>query len=110
MKHISESIIGRKGVLVWPNPYGLTKKDAIGKIKGYPLEIITSALYETYLARINFDLNDLQSVGLDCAFTWSESKDDMSFWKSIFDKNFDIFYKKYTPAKLKKRIENETHS
>jgi hypothetical protein len=106
MKHISESIIGRT-VSVWPNPYGLTKKDAKWKIKGWPLEIITLALYETYLARKDFDLNDLQRFGLDCAFSWGASEDGMSFWNSIFDKNFDIFYKTYTPAKLKERIKNQ---
>lgn len=107
MKHISESIIGRKGAPVWPNPYDLTEKDAIGKIKGYPLEIITLALFETYLTRSNFDLGDLQRQGLDQAFIWIETKDGRLFWKSISDKNFDIFYKTYTPAKLKERIENQ---
>lgn len=107
MKHINESIIGRKGAPVWPNPYDLTEKDAIGKIKGYPLEIITLALFETYLTRSNFDLGDLQRQGLDYAFIWDSSKDGMYFWRSIYDENFDIFYKTYTPAKLKERIENQ---
>jgi len=107
MKHINESIIGRKGALVWPNPYGLTKKDAKGKIEGYPLEIITLALYETYLTRKDFDLESLQKFGLDCAFPWSDSKDGMYFWKSIFDKNFDIFYDTYTPEKLRERLEEK---
>ena len=108
MKHISESIIGRKGALVWPNPYGLTKKDAKGKIEGWPLEIITLALYETYLTKSDFDLGDLQRRGLDYAFIWKYSMDGLDFWKSISDdKNFDIFYKTYTPAKLRERIENQ---
>lgn len=105
MKHISESIIGRRGVSVWPNPYGLTEKDAIGRIKGYPLEIITLALYETYLTRDDFGLKDLQILGLDHAFSWNDSEDGMDFWGSIFNKNFGIFYKTYTPKKLKERIE-----
>ena len=107
MKHISESIIGRRGASIWPNPYDLTEKDAIGKIKGWPLEIITLALFETYLARSNFYLEDLQRQGVDYAFIWDNSKDGQEFWKSILDKNFDIFYKTYTPAKLKERIENQ---
>lgn len=107
MKHISESIIGRKGTPVWPNSYGLTEKDAIGKIKGWPLEIITLALYEACLSRSNFDLGDLQRHGLNYAFVWDLSKDGLYFWKSIADEKFDIFYKTYTPAKLKERIENQ---
>ena len=106
MKHISESIIGRRAP-VWPNPYGLTKKDAIGKIKGWPLEIITLALFEIYLARDDFSLKNLQKIDLDCAFVWDKSKDGMYFWRSIADEKFDIFYKTYTPAKLKERIENQ---
>lgn len=105
MRHIHESIIGRKGTSAWPNPYGLTKEDAKGQIKGWPLEIITLALHETYLVRSNFDLGDMQKIGVDCAFDWSDSKDGMDFWDAISDKNFDIFYKTYTPAKLKEIIE-----
>ena len=109
MKHINESIIGRRGTLVWPNPYGLTEKDAKGRIKGWPSEIITLALYETYLVRSDFDLEDLQRQGLICAFNWSSSKDGMVFWRSISNENFDIFYKTYTPETLKERIKNETY-
>ena len=105
MKHINESIIGRRGMPMWPNPYGLTKEDAIGKIEGYPLEIITLALYEIYSSRLKFDLGDLQRQGLNNAFVWDGSKDGWRFWKSIFDKNFDIFYKTYSPTKLKEIIE-----
>ena len=104
MKHISESIIGRKGVNVWPNPYGLTKKDAIGKIEGYPLEIITLALYETYLVRDDFGLKDLQKIGLHGAFVWDDTKDGYKFWNSIAHGEFDVFYDTYTLEKLKERI------
>ena len=107
MKHISESIIGRKGAPVWPNPYGLTEKDAKGKIEGWPLEIITLALHEIYLLRDNFDLTSLQRYGLNYAFVWEKSEDGHDFWESIRDEKFDIFYDKYTPAKLRERLEEK---
>ena len=107
MKHISESIIGRKGVNVWPNPYGLTKKDAIGKIEGYPLEIITLALYESYFVRKNFGLAGLQSEGLSCAFDWNKSIDGHKFWNTIAHGKFDVFYDTYTPKKLRERLEEK---
>jgi len=105
MKHIQESIIGRKGTTTWPNPYDLTQKDAKGQIKGWPLEIITLALYETYLVRDNFGLEDLQKEGLSCAFDWNKSMDGHKFWDSIAHGKFNVFYKTYTPAKLREIIE-----
>jgi len=106
MKHIKESIIGRKGTTTWPNPYGLTQKDVKGQMKGWPLEIITLIIHEAMLARRgDFDINWLWDDGLMCAFTWENSKDGYAFWEKIDRGNFDVFYKTYTPAKLKKRLE-----
>ena len=110
MKHINESIIGRKGTSTWPNPYGLTQKDAKGKIEGWSLEIITLIMYEAMLARRgDFDISWLWDDGLMGAFMWENTEDGYEFWKNIENGNFDVFYKTYTPAKLKKRLENETH-
>ena len=109
MKSLKESFIKAKDLnkLGWPNPYGLTEKDAKGEIDRWPLEIITLILHETYLARQNFSLEDLQRQGLDCAFLWSESKDGIDFWESIRDERFDVFYDKYTPTKLKERLKEK---
>lgn len=107
MKHISESIIGRKGVNVWPNPYGLTQKDAKRQIEGYPLEIITLALYETYLVRDDFGLENLQKIGLHGAFIWDDTKDGYKFWNSIAHGEFDVFYDIYTPEKLRERLKEK---
>ena len=110
MKPLKESFIKAKDLdklNKWPNPYDLTKEDAKGEIDRWPLEIITLALYETYLARDNFDLKDLQIQGLDGAFIWDESNDGHDFWKSIKDEKFDVFYDKYTPTKLKERLKKK---
>lgn len=105
MKHISESIIGRKGTAAWPNPYGLTKEDAKGQVKGWPLEIITLIIHEARLARRgDFDINMLWDGGLMSAFTWEFTDDGYEFWKKINKEKFDVFYKTYTPVKLMKRL------
>jgi hypothetical protein len=107
MKHINESIIGRKGTSsIWPNPYHLTIEDAIGKMTGMPVEIITLALYTARKElRENYSIEELQTRGLDGSFTWSDTLEGYYFWRNMYDKNFDIFYKKYTPESLRKRLE-----
>ena len=110
MKHIHESIIGRRGISmqqIWPNPYGLTEKDAIEKIKGWPLEIITLALYETIKSKESQTIKNLQENGIFGTFAWISSCDGWKFWNEIYNHRFDIFYKTYTPEKLKERIENQ---
>ena len=111
MKPLKESFIKAKDLnkLGWPNPYKLTKEDAIGEIDGWPLEIITLILHEIDIRRNirDFDLTDLQRMGLDCAFVWDKSKDGQDFWKSIRDERFDVFYDKYTPTKLKERLKEK---
>ena len=76
---ISESIIGRKGIEIWPNPYHLTKKDATGKIKNWPLELITLALKEMELQHSERDLAYLQKNGPFMCFAWKPTKDGHFF-------------------------------
>lgn len=76
---IGESIIGRKGIEIWPNPYHLTKKDAIGNIKNWPLEIITLALKEMELQHSERDLTYLQKNGPFFCFAWKPTKDGHFF-------------------------------
>ena len=110
MKSLKESFIKAKDLnkLGWPNPYGLTEKDAKGQIKGWPLEIITLALNISKNVRgDNYNINDLCGTGINCAFGWDNTKEGYEFWKSINNKKFDVFYDLYTPQKLKERLEEE---
>ena len=106
---ISKNTIYRAHVNIdWPNPYHLTEKDAKDKLEDWPLEVITLALYETVLYRRNKysdSLNLLQKRGVVYAFQWDESEDGSNFWKDIHTRNFDVFYAKYTPEKLKEKLE-----
>lgn len=103
---ISKSTIHRAHVDTgWPNPYGLTEKDAKGRLEDWPLEIITLALYESILFRGKYSLKDLQGAGIIGAFQWDLTLDGSNFWRDIRDGKFDVFYNRYTPEKLKERLE-----
>ena len=102
--YINESIIGRKAS-IWPNPYHLTIKDAIGRIKGYPLEIITLAIKEAKLQNRYHSIRDIQCIDLEGLFIWDDTADGNHFWRDMYNKKFDIFYKTYTPESLRKRLE-----
>lgn len=89
----------------WPNPYKLTKEDQKGYLENVPLEIITLMLKEIEVQREDrFNLNDLQKFGLDYAFLWANTKDGNDFWESIKNENYQVFYDKYTPELLRKRL------
>lgn len=113
MKQLKESFIKAKDLdnlnNKWPNPYDLTKEDAKGKIKGFPLEIITLILHEIYLENDvhKFDLKDLQDFGLEYAFLWDDSQDGLMFWEKINNEEFDVFYDAYTPSRLKERLKEK---
>lgn len=106
------ALIGKNNIrnadVPWPNPFGLKASDAIGMLKGYPLEAITLAMIESILhdkTGAKDILRELQKDGLAGTFLWSLSKDGNVFWKDIIHKELDIFYKTYTPDLLKERIE-----
>lgn len=110
MKTLQESIIGRKGIVMWPNPYNLTKNDAVGYLAEVSLEIISLALKEMeeqnqFMSTTSgYLLMILQNNSLSGCFDWSKTKEGMSFWRQINYGDFDVFYRTYTPAKLKKRL------
>jgi len=112
MKTLKESFIKAKdldNLNNWPNPYDLTEEDAKGKIKGFPLEIITLILHEIYLKKgiHKFDLKVLQKLGLEYAFLWGDSQDGLMFWEKINNSEFDVFYDTYTPSRLKERLKEK---
>jgi len=115
MKPLKESFIKAKDLdkmgKKWPNPYGLTEKDAKGKIKGIPLEIITLILKEMELQGKSYNaLLKIQTMGISSItiFDWYLTKDGPNFWSDIWYENeYNIFYKKYTPQKLKERLKEE---
>ena len=109
MKSLKESFIKAKDLdnLGWPNPFNIQKSDITGKIEGVPIEIITLALIEYVLVskQIEKPMKILQNDGIVGLFSWENSKDRHDFWSDIwYRKRYDVFYKKYTPKKLKDRF------
>ena len=111
MKPLKESFIKAKDLdklNKWPNPYGLTKKDAKDRLKDIPLEIITLILKEMELQGKTDCLYKAQNLGIssNLVFDWDKSKDGSRFWTDIwYAERYDVFYEKYTPQKLKERLE-----
>ena len=111
MKTLKESFIKSKDLdkmsKRWPNPYDLTEED---KVNNMPLEIITLIIKEAELCSHYFKgkkhiLKYIKDKNIDMLFFFDKSKDGSNFWWNIIDGNYDVFYKKYTPEKLKKRLE-----
>ena len=113
MKTLKESFIKAKDLDKigerWPNPYNLTEED---KVNNMPLEIITLIIKEAELCSHNFKgkkhiLKYIKDKNIDMLFFYDKSKDGGYFWWNIIDGNYDVFYDKYTPEKLKKRLEEK---
>ena len=106
---ISKNTIHRAHVNIgWPNPYGLTKKDAKGKIEGWPLEVITLALLEAKRNIKSYTIKDLQDSGVSRMFSWDKTSDGWDFWHEMDNERFSMFYDRYTPEKLKEKLKYET--
>ena len=52
-----------------------------------------------------FDIERLKYSDINGAFKWDEPGEEWDFWSNIYRKKYDEFYKKYTPEKLRKRLE-----
>ena len=96
--------------LDWPNPYHLTEEDAKGQLEDVPLEVITLILKEMVLQGRTDCLKNAQDFGItsNTILDWEMTKDGIAFWTDIWYKErYDVFYDKYTPRKLKERLEEK---
>lgn len=91
----------------WPNPFHLKESELIGAITGLPIEIVTLAIIEMIQQRPRLakPLEELSKHGLKGAFSWYDTIDDEDdFWPRINERDFDIFYERYTPSKLLAKV------
>ena len=78
----------------------ITKKDLIGQIANFPLEVVERMVYEQVNQFIKpdpavFAKSKTASAGQG-GFTWSETKDGHRFWFDVIRLNdFDSFFKRY---------------
>ena len=91
----------------WPNLFRLKESELIGDIEDLPIEIVTLALVETIRQRpyLEHPLSELRTTGLSSSFSWYKTIDDTDdFWSKINKRDFDVFYKRYTPSKLLDKV------
>lgn len=84
----------------------ITEKDLIGKIEGFPIEVVKKMIDRQVEAGNCANVEVFQrksnaAVQLG-GFTWSDTPEGNDFWDNIiFEHDFDLFFKKY-PKKSNK--------
>ena len=78
----------------------ITKKDLVGQIANFPLEVVERMVYEQVNQFIKPDPTVFAKSKTACAvqggFTWSETKDGHSFWYDVIRLNdFNVFFERY---------------
>ena len=100
MKTLSEALFSRKNIK--SNPFGLTKDDLIGDLKGFPMGVVVRMLEEQELQGNDVDVKVFQE---DCmiiyrGFDWDKTEAGYNFWEDVIDyKDFNLFFKKYPEYK-----------
>lgn len=86
------------------NKYGITEKDMIGDLKGFPVGVVVRMLEETEKQGGEPDIKVFQHnkrayKGMG-GFVWDNTEDGNAFWEAVIkEQNFDQFFKKYPEYK-----------
>lgn len=78
----------------------ITEKDLIGKIEGFPIEVVEKMIERQVKQGNPADVTVFQTYGGVSrklgGFDWGETKEDFDFWGSVIaDRDFDLFFKYY---------------
>lgn len=92
----------------------ITKKDLVGQIANFPLEVVERMVYEQVNQFIKPDpavfAKSKTAAAGQGGFTWSETKDGHNFWYCVIRLNdFDSFFKRY-PKKYMEDSSKNTNS
>ena len=108
MKSLKEALITKKNInrvnTISDNKYGITKKDMIDCIKGFPVGVVVRMMEEQEKQGNKPDITVFQEL-IDTdkyhgAFNWRETEEGHIFWENILlGKDFDKFYKRYPKYK-----------
>ena len=108
MKPLKEALISKNkrdwATIPSKNKYGITKKDMIGGLKGFPVGIVVRMLEEQEKQENKPDVKVFQKnlgTGQYCGgFEWDYTEDEWLFWSEVISKrNFKEFYKRYPEYK-----------
>lgn len=78
------------------------KKDLIGSLKNFPIEIVELMLKRQYEQKGNTDIKIFQDSRFSSkwGFRWDLTKEGYNFWAEVISgKNFNLFFEKY-PKKI----------
>ena len=101
MKTLKESLFNKKNLENGKvNKYGITEKDIIGDIKGYPIGIVIRMMEEQEEQGNKPDVKVFQEdIGFGKkagAFDWDETEAGFNFWSDVLlEEDFDLFFKEY---------------
>lgn len=83
----------------------VTKKDLIGNLEGFPIEVVEKMLQKQYKQYGKKDISVFQN-NRDSdirGFVWEKTIEGHNFWNNVIrHKNFDIFFERY--PKLSKNV------
>ena len=78
------------------------KKDLIGSLKNFPIEIVELMLKRQYEQKGNTDIKIFQDSRFSSrwGFRWDLTEEGYNFWAEVISrKNFNLFYEKYPKKK-----------
>lgn len=90
----------------------ITKKDLIGEIEGFPIEVVRAMVKEQIRQENNADVKVFQerykASKYAGGFDWIDTEDGYEFWAEVLgDRDFDEFFEKY-PKQDEMKSENTT--
>ena len=79
--------------------YKVTKKDLIGQIADFPIEVVQKMVERQIEYKNKYDISQFQYLK-DSGFEWIGTPEGGIFWASVvYDKNFALFFEKYPKNK-----------
>ena len=105
MKPLKEAFINKNTIKnISFSKFGVTKKDLIGTLEGFPLGVVVRMLEEQELQgnkpNVKVFQNNRSSDKNMGGFNWNNTEAGYDFWEEISDDgNYDKFYKKYSEYK-----------
>lgn len=106
MKTLKEALISKsnRDWISVGNKYGITEKDMIGDLEGFPVGVVVKMLEETELQGNKPNVKIFQSCSASGygrgGFRWTNTKNGHDFWVKIINhQDFDRFFKKYPDYK-----------
>ena len=105
MKTILEYLFSKKSDLdkIGTNRFGITEKDLIGELEGFPIGVVVRMLEEQENQRNKPDVKVFQKcnhMGYTGGFQWEETVAGRGFWARVIEcMDFKEFYKRYPEYK-----------